>query len=155
MSSRTKSLVSLLLVLVLSFCNLSACFASDYDTIPLNSVYQIGTFSYTDYCTSGWKIVEGRYLTLYVAFYKPTWDAGIGEIKLTVTIRDAYTEALIYEYIAGPTNGTTIVSDTKYNIDMGYAGRTIKLTLDASSVGPSNGNWRSMTMYLMTFYTHN
>lgn len=140
-----KSLISLVLAIVLVACTFTTAFA--IDTYYCDTLYDMGTFSFTDNMTSAGKIIEGRYLTIVVGISKPSWDAGIGDVKLTMDIKDAYTgQSITGQFIVASTSGSTVVTVPLYNIDLGYAGRTIKFWFDASSVGTSNGNYRSLTI---------
>jgi hypothetical protein len=148
-----KPIVSMLLAVMLVACTFTTGFAAGEETLPVGTWYDIGSFSFTNVNFSPWKTVEGRYLTMRVDFHKPTWDAGLGEVKLTMDIRDAYTGQSIYgPFVVGTTSGTTVVSCVYYNIDLGYAGRVIQFWFDASSVGTSNGNYRSLTIDIFRVY---
>ncbi len=151
-----KSILSLTLMVMLLICPVTKGLASGFETFPLGSWYMVGSFSFTNYNITPVKTVEGRYLTMIVDFYKPTWDAGIGEVKLTMDIRDASTGASITgQFVVGVTSGTTIISVPIYNLDMGYSGREVRIWFDASSVGASNGNFRSLTIDYYRVYTSN
>ena len=151
-----NSILSLVLMVMLLVCPITNGFASGFDTFPLNAWYFVGSFSFTNYNITPVKTVEGRYLTIAVDFYKPTWDAGLGEVKLTMDVWDAYTGASITgQFVVGITSGTTIISVPIYNLDMGYAGRQVQIWFDASSAGASNGNYRSLTIDYYRVYTSN
>jgi hypothetical protein len=151
-----RPMLSLILAVVLAVCPFSTGFAAGTETFTVGAWYEVGSFSFSDCNLSPWKTVEGRYLTMRVDFHKPTWDAGLGEVKLTMDIRDAYTGQSIYgPFVVGTTSGTTVVSCVYYNIDLGYAGRVIQFWFDASSVGASNGNYRSLTIDTFRVYVSN
>ena len=148
-----KTLICLLLILAIGVINVSPAFASDIYYV--GTWYETGTFSFTDYTLTSVKTVMGRYITVTISFYKPYWDAGLGDIKLKFEIRDAYTnQAITGQYVVG-TTGSTVVTQTYYDIDLGYSGRQVRFWFDASSAGQSNGNFRSATVSAFGLYTHN
>lgn len=148
-----KTVICFALVFILGLINISPAFASD--TYNTGTWYSIGTFSFTDYTISSVKKIMGRYLVMDVDFYKPYWDSGIGDIYLTIEIRDHGTgQAITGQYVLGPAGGS-IVGQTYYAIDLGYAGRQVEFWFDASSAGSSNGNFRSATVEYFGLYTYN
>lgn len=145
-----KNLVSLVLAVMLVYCSFAPALADD--TLYVGAWHDYSDFSFTDYTLSSVKTVEGQYLTIRIDFHKPSWDAGIGDIKLKFEIRDAYTgQAITGQYLVG-TTGSTVVSQTYYSINLGYTGRKVRFWFDASSAGQSNGYFRSATVDVFTIY---
>ena len=116
------------------------------ETLPIG-FYSIGSFTFRDTNLTPVKTVAGRYMQLMLAYSVASSDQGLGGIKLTVQIRDAYTGAVIGSYQGTVERGGTVYATPSF--DMGYAGRKIQFFFDASSSGASNGNYR--TAYIQTF----
>lgn len=107
----------------------------------------MGSFIFYDTNLTPVKTVLGRHMTLMFGYSVASDDQGLGGIRLTVEIRDAYSGAVISSY-----QGTVERGKTKYvshPVDLGYAGRKIRIFFDASSSGQSNGNFRRA--YIQTF----
>lgn len=133
----------LVLALMLSCISATSVSAAGVETLP-GGIYEIGSFTFQDTNLSPTKTVSGTHLGLNVSFKKASSDKGLGNVKLTVQIRDANTGALLEEEteLANENGNKTL---TIKLFDLGYAGRKIKIWYDASSAGPSNGNYRSIT----------
>ena len=116
------------------------------ETLPIG-YYSIGAFSFRDTNLTPVKTVAGRYMQLVLAYSVASSDQGLGGIKLTVQIRDAYTGAVIGSYQGTVERGATTYAYPSF--DLGYAGRRIQFFFDASSSGASNGNYRSA--YIQNF----
>lgn len=116
---------------------------SGTETLPIGS-YSIGNFTFTDTNLTPVKTVSGSKIALGISFRKAAGDAGLGNVKLTVQIRDTSGRALSpkWEYTANPNAVLTYVVTPE--IDLGYSGRQIQIWFDASSAGQSNGNFRSI-----------
>ncbi len=86
-----------------------------------------------------------------MGFKKASIDTGIGAVKLTVHVRDAITGQVISENFTADNIATSTwsVMVTK-QIDLGYANRPIQIWFDASSLGQSNGNFRSISVQSLT-----
>lgn len=116
------------------------------EVLPLGD-YIIGSFTFTDTNLTPVKTPAGRYIRLFMGFQKASIDAGLGNVSLTVNIRDARTGQIISQnYKAdNPTPGiwSMLITD---QIDLGYANRPIQIWFDATSMGQSNGNFRSITV---------
>ena len=153
-SNLRKTIISLFLVVILCSINFSPAFASG-GVYYVGAWYTVGVFSFTDDCITTTKTVMGRYVDIDIDFHKPYWDEGLGDIYLTWAIIDPYTgNPIAGNYVMGPT-GTTVVGQTYYHIDLGYAGRQVEFWFDASSAGPSNGNFRSATVDYFGLFTYN
>ena len=146
-----KSIVCIVLVMILGLCSLSPAFADD--VYYQGSLYNHGSFSFTDNTLTSMRLVMGQYIAVKIDFHKPDWDAGWGDINLTFQIRDADTGSVIFQDVLGPA-GSNIVGDEYYWIDLGYSGRYIRFWLDASSAGASNGNFRSATIDTFRVYVY-
>lgn len=120
--------------------------AGNNEVLPLGGPYQIGPFTFTDTNLTPTKIPAGRYVDFIILFKKASKDAGLGNVKLTINVRDANTgQILTRDFVqvadTNPYAGTILA--TNY-IDLGYANRPIQIWFDASSTGQSNGNFRSI-----------
>lgn len=138
----------IMLTLVMMFTSLFAMPASasgPNEVLPLNQVYEIGGFTFTDTNLTPVKIPAGRYLKLGINFKKASIDAGLGNVKLTIKVKDANTGAVIANstYTLNAYEGSSRWLTTN-KIDLGYANRKIQVWFDASSTGQSNGNYRSI-----------
>ena len=161
-TKRRKRFLGILLVTVmLTSTMLSAnVFASEKDeqvtenitprageeTLPIG-YYSIGAFTFRNTNLTPVKTVAGRYMQLVLAYSVASSDQGLGGIRLTVQIRDAYTGAVIGSYQGTVERGATTYAYPSF--DLGYAGRRIQFFFDASSSGASNGNYRSA--YIQNF----
>ena len=116
------------------------------ETLPIG-YHSIGSFTFRDTNLTPVKTVAGRYMQLVLAYSVASSDQGLGGIRLTVQIRDAYTGAVIDSYQGTVERGATAYATPSF--DLGYAGRQIRIFFDASSSGASNGNYR--TAYIQTF----
>lgn len=120
------------------------------ETLPYGQWYDVGTFTFTDANITPTKTVPGRYLTLAIGFKKASIDAGLGDIKLKIQIRDANNNP-ITDYLDYGTAGE-LPHFCQDIIDLGWAGREIHIVFDACSAGTSNGNYRSAEiMYFRTY----
>lgn len=119
--------------------------AGTNEVLPIVT-YNIGGFTFTDTNLTPTKIPAGRYITVSATFKKASIDAGLGNVKLSMNIRDAYTGQVISKTYVQPADATgqnwvILLTD---KIDLGYANRPIQIWFDASSTGASNGNYRSI-----------
>ena len=122
------------------------------ETLPIG-FYSIGSFTFRNTNLTPVKTVSGRYMQLMLGYSVASSDQGIGGIRLTVEVRDAYTGAVIGTY-----QGTVERGNTEYasqTFDLGYAGRRIQFFFDASSSGASNGNYRTAYIQSFTAYVSN
>ncbi len=127
--------VALVMVLTISMCSVG--FASGVETLPLDTWYFVGSFSFTGYNITPVKTVEGRYLTIYVDFYKPSWDSGTGGVKLEIAIKDYYTGSLITNFVSmGTSTGNTVSNSTTF--DLGYSGRKVHIYFKEKSADGSS-----------------
>lgn len=121
------------------------------ETLPYGS-YEIGGFTFTNTNLTPVKTVAGSKFRFDGVFCKAASDRGIGPVKLTVQVRDANTGEVISTWVSEQSRedmDAIFLSDT---IDLGYAGRKIQFWFDASSVGQSNGHYRSIE--IMNFSTY-
>ena len=119
------------------------------ETLPIG-YYSIGSFTFRDTNLTPVKTVAGRYMQIMLGYSVASSDQGLGGIRLTVEVRDAYTGAVIGRYQGTVERGATAYASPTF--DLGYAGRRIQFFFDASSSGASNGNYR--TAYIQSFTAH-
>lgn len=158
--SKTKTRAirfTLVLVLALATVFSSKVYAAGPETLKVG-YNPIGTFTFTDTNTTPIKKINGTKVTFYVSWRvadgaakAPDRDRGIGEAKLTMKILDASTG----KTIAGPkTFKREAEDDTWYLNDSISAkvkyGQKVRVWFDASSVGKSNGKYRSI--YIHDFF---
>lgn len=144
-NKKKRRLISYLVAftLMLGSINDISAFAAGVETLPFGR-YDIGDFTFTNTNLSPTKTVSGTRLGLGISFKKASIDAGLGNVKLTVQIRDANTgEVLATENEEANENSNKML--TIKPVDLGYSGRKIKIWYDASSTGVSNGKYRSIT----------
>lgn len=154
MSRSKKSMIaSFLLAIIMLFvgtCTINASAAGE-ETLPVGSHY-IGNFTFTDTNLTKIKTMPNGAQTLRIGvkFRKSPTDAGIGQVKLTVQIRDTNGHVIttkVVNDITGYINGTnpryTVLLTDEINVS---AGQKYQIFFDASSVNPSqsNGNYRSI-----------
>lgn len=116
------------------------------ETLPYGG-YSIGAFTFTDTNLTPVKTVQGRKISLFINFTKAASDRGIGPVKLSVQIRDTAGNALSDVYTYSQTNENDELLLIVPEIDLGTTGRQIQIWFDASSVGASNGNFRSIEVF--------
>ena len=119
------------------------------ETLPIG-YYSIGSFTFRNTNLTPVKTVAGRYMQIMLGYSVASSDQGLGGIRLTVEVRDAYTGAVIGSYQGTVERGATAYASPTF--DLGYAGRKIRFFFDASSSGASNGNYR--TAYIQSFTAH-
>lgn len=120
------------------------------ESLPLG-IYNIGSFTFTDTNLTPVKTPQGRYIAFSMGFKKASIDTGIGAVKLTVHVRDAITGQVISEnFTANNIAANTWSVMVTKQIDLGYANRPIQIWFDASSLGQSNGNFRSISVQSLT-----
>lgn len=114
------------------------------ETLPFGE-YHIGGFTFKNTNTTPVKTVSGTKVTFFVFFKKAASDAGLGDVKLSMQVRDVNGNAL-----------SPVITETHYSayddevlcmtgeINLGSAGRQVQVWFDASSAGASNGHYRSI-----------
>lgn len=134
------------IVMLVGFTFSTRTYAAGTETLPIGYT-RIGGFTFTDTNLTPVKTVSGRYMNIFLHFKKADIDAGIGNVKLTVNVRDANTGQIIsptYVWTADPEN-KVYTSVVLPKVDLGYSNRRVQIWFDASSTGQSNGNYRSIT----------
>ena len=121
------------------------------ETLPYGT-YGIGPFTFIDNNLTPVKTVAGSTVSFRIVFQKASQDQGIGPVKLTVQIRDIYGNAISDKWVYPLSSDNEIKSITTPEINLGYTGRKIQIWFDASSVGASNGNYRSIYVSSFTAY---
>lgn len=150
-SLRIISLVSAM-VLLLTGAFATTAFAAGEETLEVG-YNDIGSFTFTDTNTTLGKTIQGTQATFVVSWRiadgvmgAPDVDAGLGDVKLTLKVFDADTG----EVLAGPqtfyrenTDDAWYITD-EITVNLGRTNRRVKVWFDASSLGASNGNYRSI-----------
>ena len=127
------------------------------EVLPLGGPYDIGGFTFTNTNLTPVKIPAGRYVDFIILFKKASIDAGLGNVRLTLNVRDASTGQIIsknYVEVADTRPYYDTILATNY-IDLGYANRPIQVWFDASSTGQSNGNYRSIEIINFSSFVKN
>lgn len=154
MTKRKKHIiVSFLIAFVMLMGTMINVYAAGTETFPIGS-HNINGFTFTNNNLTPVKTMPNgvQKLVLGVKFRKAATDKGIGQVKLTIQIRD----------ITGRVVTQKIVDDTSYNFASGYTtfvtdpisvsgGQKYQIFFDASSTGQSNGNFR--TIEIGSFYS--
>ncbi len=146
----------LTLVLALSTVFSSKVSAAGTETLNVGET-PIGSFTFTNTNTTPIKTIKGTKVTFTVnwrvadgASGAPDVDKGIGDAKLTMKVLDASTG----KTIAGPktfkrgTGDDTWYLTNSITVNVKY-GQKVRVWFDASSVGQSNGKYRSI--YIRNF----
>lgn len=132
--------------------------AGPNEVLPLGGPYNIGGFTFTNTNLTPVKIPAGRYVDFIILFRKASNDAGLGNVKLTLNVRDARTGQIISQTYVQAADTTSpfhnTILATNY-IDLGYANRPIQIWFDASSTGASNGNYRSIEIIDFSSFVKN
>ena len=120
-------------------------YAAGVETWERGYVYNVGGFTFTNTNTTPTKTINGENLSLILGWKKASTDRGIGDVKLTVQILDSTTgnplTSKLQYYFEDDGSGYSWVNLTLSNLNYG---QKIKIWFDASSVGSSNGNYRSI-----------
>lgn len=117
---------------------------SGVEVLPYGS-YEIGNFTFTDCNYTPVKTVEGSVISLSLLFKKASIDQGTGPVKLTIQICDENCNPISPKWTYSMSENSVMMGATTPDFDLGYAGRKIRIFTDASSVGASNGHYRSIT----------
>lgn len=100
-------------------------------------------FTFTNRNTTSPKKVLGTKVRFEGQFRKAPGDQGIGNVVLTLRLKDTNGNFITGEYkVTASGTGFTSFKTPDWNI--GYYGREICLWSDASSAGASNGHYRSI-----------
>lgn len=105
----------------------------------------IGDFTFTDTNLTPVKTIAGTKVTFTIPFYKADSDKGIGPVKLTVKVKDLNGKVLAQgtkSEKAGVTGAVLTIKD----LDLKTKNKKVQIWFDASSVGESNGKFRSITV---------
>ena len=161
--TRKKTMISFLIAIVMLFASMTSVnvYAAGEEVLPLGE-YPVGSFTFTNTNLTKPKTMPNgaQKLNFLIKFKKADIDAGIGQVKLTVQVRD----------MSGKVVGGKTVNDTSgwvggvYNrnstlfIDNIYVspGQRYQIFFDASSVNPSqsNGNYRSIQIISFVSYVN-
>lgn len=126
--------------------------ASDYGIMPLDGVENwyagrkntLSAFTFTNTNTTPTKTVMGTKVRIRGSYIKAPGDAGIGEVVLSIRIKDASGNFITNTM---PFPQSVFKNETDFDtgfIDLGYYGREIHVWFDASSAFSSNGHYRSI-----------
>lgn len=161
-SLRAVSLVAAL-VLLLSGVFATTASAAGVETLTLGD-NDIGSFTFTNTNTTPTKTIEGSKVKFTINWRVadgaqgiPDIDQGIGEAKLTVKVLDANTGTVIagpYVFQRQSTDDSWFLTHD-FTVNLGSPNRAIRLWFDASSVGASNGHYRSIHVSSFEAYVYN
>lgn len=104
-----------------------------------------GTIEFTDQYTSPLITVGGNYVRMSGFFTKPSFDAGLGDIVLTIGLKDEMGNLIAGPWPIHQMGITTPINTPKWGLYR--PGIKIRLWLDASSAGTSNGHFRSARVF--------
>ncbi len=147
---RFVSLVLIFALMVSFSTTVKEVSAAGNDTLPYGE-YEIGSFTFSNHNLTPTKTVGATGMLKFgVSWRVANSDKGVGEIKLTVQVRDVDTQKVL---------SSIVVKRESYD-DMYYVydetpaiyvtkGTKLQIWFDASSVGTSNGNYRSA--YIQSF----
>lgn len=121
------------------------------ETLPYG-MYDIGAFTFTDNNYTPVKTVEGSVVSFGFLFQKASIDQGIGPVKLTVQICDENCNPISPKWEYALNSDSAMMGVYTPDFNLGYAGRKIRVFCDASSVGASNGHYRSIWVRSFTSY---
>jgi len=134
--------------MIMLFSNTGLAYAAGVETWN-PGIVEIGSFTFDNNNTTPAKTINGSHAQIYVRWRKADSDRGLGDVKLTMQIRDTKGNALTEKYVFyydDPVDG--YVTDTiSLNVT---PGQQIRIWFDASSAGQSNGNYRSI--YIKNFW---
>ena len=121
------------------------------ETLPYGW-YDIGAFTFTDCNYTPVKTVQGSVVSFSFLFKKASIDAGLGPVKLTVQICDENCNPISPKWVYSLNSENDIQGIMTPDFNLGYTGRKIRIFTDASSVGASNGNYRSIDVLSFSSY---
>lgn len=124
---------------------------SGVETLPYG-MYDIGAFTFTDCNYTPIKTVQGSVVSFGFLFQKASIDQGIGPVKLTVQICDENCNPISPKWEYALNSDSEMMGVYTPDFDLGYAGRKIRVFCDASSVGASNGHYRSIWVRSFSSY---
>lgn len=147
---RLTSLVAMFSLLMSMLC-VSTTYAAGTETLPKGE-YSIGSFTFTDTNTTPAKTMPSgaKKLKFTIAFRKAAGDRGIGQVKLTVKIKDSKGNVVssntVRDTASSECGSFKRVSYLYTNEISVKGGGKYKVFFDASSVDPSksNGHYRSI-----------
>lgn len=143
--SNRRIICSLLaLMLLVSGVTATKASAAGVETLPAGS-YEIGGFTFTNNNLTPVKTVGATgHIKFGVAWRISNNDAGLGDIKLTVQVRNASTQRVLTSMVVKrePSDDGWYIYDETSPIYV-TAGTKLQIWFDASSVGASNGNYRT------------
>lgn len=124
---------------------------SDYGIMPLDGVedWKYGTnhmspFTFTNTNTTPTKTILGTNVKIAGVACKAPGDAGIGNVILTIRLKDENGNFLPFIYTKELSSAFSSFETPKWDLE-GY-GKKIHVWFDASSAGASNGHYRSIQL---------
>ncbi len=153
-----KRFIAICLVLIFTLstlCSTNAFAAGQSEIMPLSGTetlpageYYIGEFTFTDTNITPVKTIGGASGSKTVWFFidLKKADSYSGNIKVTVEIRNANTQAVIAEEVF-PLSGTAWDTSPIMKVTLNQ-GDKIQLWFDASSIGTSPGYYRKASVKL-------
>ncbi len=126
------------------------------ETLPLGLYLISKNFTITNNNLTPIKTVQGRYMRLIFSWSVSTEDKGLGGEIITIKIKDAETGNYIDNLtITDTVENKLLLAHFERTFDLGYAGRKIQIFTDVSSLGESNGHYRSADFYDYQSFVYN
>lgn len=153
-----KRLLSLMAVMVLVFSSMGTAYAAGVETLA-PGITEMGDFVFFNNNTTPVKTINGSHVTIYVSWRRadglygaPNVDQGIGDVKLTMRIIDANTNAALTSDYVFYYDGTAVDGYVTDEISLDVTqGQKIKIFMDASSVNPATSNGKYRSIYIRGF----
>ncbi len=151
-------LLSIITAMIMALSGVVTAYAAGVETL-YPGITEMGSFAFNDTNITPSKTVQGSKVTINVSWRKAdglygsiNGDQGIGDVKLTMQIRDtagnALTDKYVFYYDETATNGY-VNDQISLNVT---PGQKIKIWMDASSVNPAESNGRYRTIYFRNFW---
>ena len=147
-------LLSIITAMIMALSGAVTAYAAGVETL-YTGITEMGDFAFNDTNLTPAKTVQGSKVTINVAWRKAdglygsvNGDQGIGDVKLTMQIRDTAGNALTGKYVFyyDETAVDGYVSD---QISLNVTpGQKIRIWMDASSVNPSQSNGTYRAIYI-------
>lgn len=163
MTKGKKIIVSIMMACIMFFTGTFATnvFAAGSETLPIGE-HNIGSFTFTNTNLTPVKTMPSgaQKVGFLIRFKKADTDRGIGQVKLTVQIRNSSGQVVaqrVERDISGYTTGVYRKYTPMYIGPISVSpGEKYQIFFDASSVNPaeSNGNYRSISIISFLSYVN-
>lgn len=161
MTKKGRMIFSLLMAVVMVCVSIAPVqvFAAGTETLPLGE-YSVGGFTFTDQNLTPVKTMPAGAHTLnfLIRFKKADIDTGVGQVKLTVQVRDMNGNVVaskVVDDISGYVTGSYKRATTVFIDDIPVTpGQQFQLWFDASSVDPSQSNGSYRSIQIVTFVSY-